>query len=191
MVPNRFTGVPWTVHLDEVEAARPKHGAEDRDRRSPPETPYLRRQRHLELDGDLDLSRRNAERLIAAGCIVTIGSDSYLEPAPEFGAGPRTDDWYTPGLATVRGLEGLVELGMSPSAALEVATRNGALACRAERELGTLDAGKVADLVVLDADPLRDVANVRRVSLVISRGQLVDLAGLPRRSVYERVSSAN
>ena len=55
-------------------------------------------------------------------------------------------------------IEGLVELGMTPSQAIVAATRNGAIAARGLNDFGTLEPGKLADLVILTADPLADIS---------------------------------
>ena len=51
--------------------------------------------------------------------------------------------------------------------------RNAAIALGREREQGTVEAGKVADLLVLSADPLADLRNTRLIELVIQRGRLL------------------
>ncbi len=67
----------------------------------------------------------------------------------------------------------LVAAGLSPLAAIVAATFNAATKVGLEATLGTVEVGKEADLVVLDADPLADVMNTRRVRAVIKRGQLM------------------
>ena len=62
---------------------------------------------------------------------------------------------------------------------LTAATRNGAAAYDLEDEIGTIEAGKAADLLVLEADPLEDVANLRRIQYVIKGGQIIDRESLP------------
>jgi imidazolonepropionase-like amidohydrolase len=79
-----------------------------------------------------------------------------------------------------------VEVGMSPMDALVAATRNGAVAAGALSEYGTVETGKSADLLLLDADPLDDITNVRRMSMVMARGDVVDTAALPRNPVYHQ-----
>lgn len=64
----------------------------------------------------------------------------------------------------------LVRLGVSPKDALLAATRWGAEACRVDEEVGTLEAGKRADLVAVEGDPLKDIAAMRRVRLVMKDG---------------------
>ena len=67
--------------------------------------------------------------------------------------------------------------------AIVAATRNIAAAYKKLDTLGTLEPGKLADLVVLDADPLADLGNIRRISLVMKEGRLVDRETLPTRRV--------
>jgi imidazolonepropionase-like amidohydrolase len=62
--------------------------------------------------------------------------------------------------------------GMTPMDVLLASTRNGARAMGRARDLGTLEPGKAADLVVLDADPTADIANARRVRYVMRGGAL-------------------
>ena len=77
-------------------------------------------------------------------------------------------------------LETLVRFGVPPGEALLAATRRGAEACRVEREVGTLEPGKRADLIAVEGNPLRDIAEVRRVVFVMTDGVVHD--GLtPRR----------
>jgi hypothetical protein len=63
-------------------------------------------------------------------------------------------------------------LKMSPMEALESATRKPAEWLRIADSVGTIERGKVADLILLDADPLSDIANTRRIAAVVLRGKL-------------------
>ena len=72
----------------------------------------------------------------------------------------------------------MVAGGMTPLAALQTATVNPARYLGRESTLGTVAAGKSADLVLLDANPLEDIANVRRVRAVISAGRFLDRGAL-------------
>jgi imidazolonepropionase-like amidohydrolase len=68
----------------------------------------------------------------------------------------------------------LVELGLSPRDALLAATSRGAAACRVDDQVGTLEPGKVADLVGVPGDPLADIAAMARVDFVMKAGRRYD-----------------
>ncbi|MBM3737997.1 MAG: amidohydrolase family protein [Acidobacteria bacterium] len=80
------------------------------------------------------------------------------------------------GFAYHRELELLVEAGLTPAEALTAATLTGAQFLGRQHDLGTIEPGKLADLVVLDADPLANIGNARRVSLVLVDGRVVESA---------------
>lgn len=71
-------------------------------------------------------------------------------------------------------LTAMVRSGMTPLAALQTATVNPARYLGREKTLGTVAPGKVANLVLLDANPLDDIANVRRIRAVMVAGRLVE-----------------
>jgi len=89
-------------------------------------------------------------------------------------------DIAVPGYSLLRELELYVRAGLTPMEAIQAATIVPARFMRRDRELGTIEAGKRADLVVLTADPLADVSNVRRTFLVVARGHAYDPAALWR-----------
>jgi len=68
----------------------------------------------------------------------------------------------------------LVKAGLTPLEALQTATLNPAKYLGREQTLGTVEPGKDADLILLDADPLVDIANTRKIRAVIARGRLLD-----------------
>ena len=73
-------------------------------------------------------------------------------------------------------LELLVVAGLSPLDAIVAATKRGAEAMRMEKDLGTLEEGKLADLVVIDGDPLEDIKilqSLEKINLVIKGGEIV------------------
>ena len=71
-------------------------------------------------------------------------------------------------------LQTLVRLGVSPADALLAGTRWGAEACRVDAEVGTLEAGKRADLIAVDGDPLKDMGALDRVTTVMKAGTIYD-----------------
>ena len=82
-----------------------------------------------------------------------------------------TDD--VPGFTLHSELALLVKAGLSPAQALQVATRNGARYTRTSNDRGSIVPGKLADLVLVDGDPTKDIRDVRKVSAVITRGFIV------------------
>ncbi len=75
-------------------------------------------------------------------------------------------------------LEELVTAGLSPLAAITAATGTAAEILGASSEIGTIEEGKWADLVILNADPLEDIRNTRDIWMVIKGGEVVDRADL-------------
>jgi hypothetical protein len=94
-------------------------------------------------------------------------------------------DYIVPGADLHRELVNLVSAGLSPAEALKTATLNPALYFGVEREYGSVDAGRVADLLLLAADPLQDIHNTQRIAAVVFKGNLYDretLDGLQRQA---------
>jgi imidazolonepropionase-like amidohydrolase len=79
-----------------------------------------------------------------------------------------------PGLGLQNELALLVESGLSPLAALQAATLTAADALGQSDRLGTLDPGKLADIVVVEGNPLADIHNARRVRTVLKAGRVYD-----------------
>ncbi len=142
----------------------------------------LRRRAAMRGD-DADIERRNAERLVRAGCPVTIATDNYLGDAPEYRRSAKSPE-QEPGEGSLLAIEGLVELGMTPMQAIVAATRNGARAAGRLKDLGTIEKGKIADLLLLDADPLADIRNIRRLERLFVGGKEVDLRALPQTRLF-------
>ena len=67
----------------------------------------------------------------------------------------------------------MVLAGMSPADVIVAATRNAAAAVGLD-QMGAIEAGKSADFIVLEADPLEDITNTRRIASVYMRGEEVD-----------------
>jgi imidazolonepropionase-like amidohydrolase len=81
-------------------------------------------------------------------------------------------DALVPGFCLHDELEWLTRAGLSPLEALRTATINPALFLGSERHEGSVAAGKHANLVLLDASPLADIRNTRRIHAVVLRGRL-------------------
>ena len=188
MLVNTMTGEAWEKHLKD-RADTEKKQAEADKKTSRARTSFEERQRANELGVGLEVRRRNAQKLIKAGALVTVGTDNYWAAASELSrtAKPRNQDH---GIGSIIGIEGLVELGMTPSQAIVAATKNGAVASRGLAEFGTLEAGKRADLIVLSADPLADIHNIRKISQLMKDGKLIDRATLPQKRILSQAVTA-
>jgi hypothetical protein len=98
----------------------------------------------------------------------------YQAGVPLMAGTDAPEPYCPPGFALHQELELLVESGLSPAAALQAATINVAKALRQERQLGSIEAGKAADLVILAADPLADIRNTRKIERVLRNGIVCD-----------------
>lgn len=94
-----------------------------------------------------------------------------------------------PGFSLIDEIGEFVAAGLSPLAALQTATRNPARYLGREADLGSVDVGKLADLVLLDANPLEDVGNLRQVRAVVVNGRAFQRPALD--SMKQAVLAAN
>ena len=108
-----------------------------------------------------------ARQLIGAGMIMVYGSDN--------GSAGRGFGWYE----QLR-FENWVTMGFTPHEAIVFVTHNGAIALGRD-DIGMIEVGRSADFIVLDANPLDDIANTRRINMVYLRGQEVDRDGMRER----------
>jgi imidazolonepropionase-like amidohydrolase len=76
-----------------------------------------------------------------------------------------------PGASLHHELELLVEAGIPPLEVIKIATRNGAQALGIEEDVGTIESGKQADMIILSDNPVEDISNTRKIEAVISDGQ--------------------
>jgi Tol biopolymer transport system component/imidazolonepropionase-like amidohydrolase len=106
-------------------------------------------------------ARAATGRLARAGVVIGTGSDLWQLPT-----GVHLE------------LEELVAAGLSPAEAIRAATSWAASIIGAERVLGSVEVGKWADLVILDADPVADIRNTRRIAAVIQNGRIIDRGAL-------------
>jgi imidazolonepropionase-like amidohydrolase len=131
----------------------------------------------------------NDRNLIAAGAKLLLANDMGI-----YGHATKTDPTWAGiasgedaprdlGTAHALWLQAAVERGLEPHGAILAATRNIAEAYGVAEEVGTIEPGKRADLVVLESDPLIDVRNVGRVAAVVQGGLVVDRSRLPERPV--------
>ncbi len=89
-------------------------------------------------------------------------------------------DMGFPGYSVARELELYVQAGLTPMEALQSATITPAIVMKMDRDYGSVRSGKVADLVILDADPLKDIRNVRKVWKVFKEGEVYEPGVLHR-----------
>ena len=79
-----------------------------------------------------------------------------------------------PGASLLQELQLLVDAGLTPMQAIQSATQVPAQMIHVDYKLGTLQPGKLADLVILDADPLADIRNIEKIDKVVKNGSVVD-----------------
>ena len=116
------------------------------------------------------IQARNLKRLVEAGMKVAHGSDGRNPWAPHLE------------------MEDMVAAGMTPAQVIVAATSNSA-ELLGLTDVGTLEPGKIADFIVLDANPLDDITNTRRIDTVYLRGVPVDRAAVSARLLGEATTT--
>jgi imidazolonepropionase-like amidohydrolase len=106
------------------------------------------------------IAQENLRKISEAGGVLVAGTDQTTGPALH------------------RELELLADAGIPPLEVIRIATLNGAIFLGKERELGSIEEGKIADLVLLSADPLENIHNAREILEVIKAGQLINRSEL-------------
>jgi imidazolonepropionase-like amidohydrolase len=115
--------------------------------------------------GYFEREKKNLLLLYRHGVLIMAGTDA-LNPYVVHGYSLHNElEWY-------------VEAGMPVLAALQTATINPAIFLHREKSLGSVEKGKLADLVILNTDPLKDIRNTRDIFAVITNGKLIDRGGL-------------
>jgi hypothetical protein len=122
--------------------------------------PLAERERYVQMEYEM------VKRMHAAGVPFLAGTDTA--------AGVN----ILPGFSLHEELEIFVQAGLTPLEALQTATLNPARFLGRMQDLGTIATGKLADLVVLDADPLADIGNTRRIAAVVADGRYLDRGAL-------------
>lgn len=107
----------------------------------------------------------NLSRLVASGVKIAMGNDYTRIPQNKF-------DHFELGMP-MHELTRMSEAGMTPMQIIVASTRNAAHVCGLEQDLGTLEAGKLADILVLNADPLADLSALTQVKMVIHSGEVI------------------
>jgi imidazolonepropionase-like amidohydrolase len=103
----------------------------------------------------------NVKRLLQAGILIAAGTDA-----------PYPGDFQGEGIH--RELELLVESGLTPLEAITTATKNAAMIMNAETEWGTLEPGKLADILIVDGKPDQNIRETRNVVAVLKEGKILD-----------------
>lgn len=107
-----------------------------------------------------DIAQENLRMIHEQGGVLVLGTDQSLGPAVH------------------RELELLAAAGISNAEILKIATFHGAVFLGEEHRLGTIEVGKLADMVLLEADPLEDITNARKIRAVFKNGEEIDRGAL-------------
>jgi imidazolonepropionase-like amidohydrolase len=97
----------------------------------------------------------------------------YKSGVPILAGTDLGNSFLFPGFSLHDELENFVNAGFTPLAALQTATINPAKYVGKEKVIGNVSKGKLADLVLLDANPLTDISNTRKINAVVANGQLL------------------
>ncbi|MFY9557359.1 MAG: amidohydrolase family protein [Blastocatellia bacterium] len=124
--------------------------------------------------------RLSAEKKLVKKYLEVIGAMQRagvkLMTGSDFGANPL----MFPGWGVHDEMALLVKAGLTPMEAIQAATKNPAIFLGLDTPLGTVEAGKVADLVLLEANPLEDINNTRKIAAVFFSGRMFDRGELNR-----------
>ncbi len=130
----------------------------------------------------LQVAKENRKNMIKAGVRMLMGTEASIKAPNE---PPVVDDKVDPSLhshlgeAHFNALLALEEEGMDRMELLKSATSNVAKAYKLDADVGSLERGKVANIVILDGNPLDSARNYRSINIVIKDGKVVDRGALP------------
>jgi len=172
-----------TWHCPTLVVLRSMAFMHDRDFSNDPRLKYMtsaaRQRWNAQGDPDLDVSAQASavDRALYPKRLGLVGAMQRAGVGILAGT-DMTNPYVFPGFSLHDELALLVEAGLTPLQALQTATANPARYLGKTSELGTIGVGKLADLVLLDADPLVDIHNTQRIGAVVVAGRLLDRAQL-------------
>ena len=123
--------------------------------------PLYQRSWRLWMKTQTPILEDNLRRIDAAGGVIAAGTDT------------------SNGASTQRELELLAEAGIPPLEIIKIATFNGARFLGRQETMGSIEEGKIADAVLLSADPIADINNCKAILVVIKAGEIIDESKLP------------
>jgi imidazolonepropionase-like amidohydrolase len=130
--------------------------------KQPPRQEQMRNSRSAQrYKAGLEVANRNLKKLEDSGVKIAMGTDT--------GPPARFQGYFE-----LMELEMMAKAGLTPRQVLASATRDAARCMKLDQQVGTLEGNKWADFVVLDADPLADIANVKKISAVYVAGNKID-----------------
>jgi len=152
--------------------------------------PLTRKRLGIEEQGAIWVSTKNInnQNLIEAGVNILLSTDAGVmgDSTESFFQKNRDGDLTELGQGHFRWFEAVEEMGMKPMDMLMAATSNIAKAYKVDKDLGTLEVGKIADLLILDKNPLRAAKNYRSIHTVMKNGKIIDRAKLPDNPILSR-----
>ena len=109
-----------------------------------------------------EASKKNVFRFVEAGGKIALGDDFIEEESP----------WYRLGMPLLE-LQLLREAGLTNMQIIIAATKNGSIVCGLDKEIGTIESGKKADLLIVEGNPLEDLECIRHVRMVFKGGDIL------------------
>jgi imidazolonepropionase-like amidohydrolase len=142
-----------------------------------------------EKNGEVNYNLENEVRLVKAGVKLLVSTDASVLDPDITAAGGFIG---TPlGEGEITEMETMMKRGMTSMAVIQAATKNIAEAYHKSDQFGTLEPGKLADLVVAESDPLQNLESLRKLSLVMKEGAIIDTAALPLHPILTSPEAIN